>query len=103
MKNTKQRQLVLIMVNNSYNHINANEVYLESKKINSNISLGTVYRNLNYLVESRIIRRLKMFDNTDRFDKNIVRSHIICNKYGKIGDVYYEYIEALPILKIIMY
>ena len=60
------------------------------------IALGTVYRNLNSLVENNKIIRIKMKDNIDRFDKNIKHSHIICNKCGKIDDVFINYFDKLP-------
>ena len=50
MRNTKQKEIILNIVNNSSNHLNANSIYLKAKEVMPNISLGTVYRNLNNLV-----------------------------------------------------
>lgn len=88
MRNTKQKNLVLEVINNSYNHLSANEVYNACRNIISNISLGTVYRNLNYLVESNLIKRIKMNDNIDRYDRLDNHIHFICNKCNKIFDIY---------------
>ena len=96
MRNTKQKTLILEIINNSYDHMTAEQIYFEAKKIISNISLGTVYRNLNYLVNNDKIIRIKMNDNIDRFDKNIKHSHIICNKCGKIDDIFVDYFDELP-------
>lgn len=99
MRNTKQKEVILNIINNSFNHLNANGVYLEARKIIPNISLGTVYRNLNNLVDENKIIRLKMSDGVDRFDKNIIHAHIVCSACGKIDDVMYDYIKKLPNIK----
>ena len=91
MRNTKQKNLVLEVINNSYNHLSANEVYNACRNIIPNISLGTVYRNLNYLVENNLIKRIKMNDNIDRYDRLDNHIHFICNKCGTIIDIYDDY------------
>ena len=62
MRNTTQRNLILDITNNSCEHLTAEEVYEITRKSISNISLGTVYRNLNILVELQKIRKIKTFD-----------------------------------------
>ena len=99
MRNTKQRDLIFNIINNSNCHMTAIEIYNEAVKSINNISLGTVYRNLNYLVESDKIIRIKMKDNIDRFDKNINHAHIVCNKCGKINDIFVEYFKKMPNIK----
>lgn len=51
MRNTTQRNLILDIINNSCEHLTAEEVYEIARKSILNISLGTVYRDLNILVE----------------------------------------------------
>ena len=52
MRNTKQRECILDIINNSYDHLNAYQVYDKAREIISNISLGTVYRNLSWLCDN---------------------------------------------------
>ena len=103
MRNTKQKELILNIINNSYSHPTAYDVYLECKKEIPNISLGTVYRNLNTLVECNDIQKIKSIDNFDRYDKMINHSHFICIKCNKIIDInekvdYNEYIGENKVL-----
>ena len=98
MRNTKQRELILRIINDSFLHMTAEEIYYECSKSISNISLGTVYRNLNNLVESKKIKRIKMPNNIDRYDKNKIHSHVICNKCGKIDDIFVDFRIKLPTL-----
>ena len=99
MRNTKQKTLILEIINNSYDHMTAEQIYFEAKNSISNISLGTVYRNLNSLVDNNKIIRIKMKDNVDRFDRNIKHSHVVCNKCGKIDDIFVDYFDKLPNIK----
>ena len=104
MRNTKQNILVLDIINNSYNHPTAYDVYLECLKVMPNISLGTVYRNLNKLVELRQIQRFELKDNIVRYDKVITHDHFICTKCNKVIDLkrtnikYNDYLDGNQIL-----
>lgn len=87
MRNTRQRNLILNIVNNSYDHLNAESIYEIARKTLPNISLGTVYRNLNQLLEMKKIKKIKMADG-DHFDNlNEKHNHFICEKCHKIIDV----------------
>lgn len=87
MRNTKQRQMVLDIINNSYNHPTAYMVYQECIKILPNISLGTVYRNLNALVSLGKIQRLDVPNQMVRYDKIISHDHFVCLECGNIIDL----------------
>ena len=52
------------------------------------ISLATVYRNLNKLSDLGLIKRIKMPDNIDRFDRvQDNHPHFICERCGVIIDL----------------
>ena len=89
MRNTKQRKLVYEIVSNSFDHLTAFDIYKEARKTISNISLGTIYRVLNELVDCNQIKRIKTRSGVDHFDyiceKN--HQHFICDNCGKIFDV----------------
>lgn len=87
MRNTKQRSLVLEIVNDSYNHPTAYEIYQNCIKALPNISLGTVYRNLNVLVELGSIQQLEVPGQMTRYDRNICHSHFVCIQCFKIIDL----------------
>ena len=88
MRNTIQRNLILDIINNSCDHLTAEEVYDIARKSISNISLGTVYRNLNQLTELQKIWKIKTFDGKDHYDKlHIKHNHFICLKCNKIFDI----------------
>ena len=88
MRYSKQKDEVLKVVLDACNHPDAKEVYNLVKKKIPNISLGTVYRNLNALCTEGKIIRILMKDGNDRFDKTLTdHNHVMCVKCGKVCDV----------------
>ncbi|MGI6161791.1 MAG: Fur family transcriptional regulator [Christensenellales bacterium] len=89
-KNTIQRQL-LISAMKRLDHPTANEVYEEIRKDYPNISLGTVYRNLNNMVANGEMYRLSMQNSSDRFDTDIcLHYHMCCESCGRYVDVHMD-------------
>lgn len=87
MRYSKQKEEILKIVIDSCNHPDAKEIYNLVKKRIPNISLGTVYRNLNALTAEGKIIRLSMQDGNDRFDKTLRNhNHVMCLKCGKVCD-----------------
>ena len=88
MRRTKQKDLILNIVNSSCIHPNAYQIYELARGKIANISLGTVYRNLNMLVESGMIKEIKMPDHTTRYDKiNPFHAHFLCYNCNKVLDL----------------
>lgn len=96
MKYSYQREEILKVVKDSSGHISASEVYDEVKKTIPNISLGTVYRNLNSLVEHNYITKVNMPSGSDIFDYTLgEHSHIHCIKCDQIFDISSELNEEI--------
>ena len=87
MKNTKQRKVVLDIINNSDNHLDAYGVYKLARISIPNISLGTVYRNLASLENEGAIQVI-MVDRVKHYYKIIPHYHFVCKKCLKIIDVF---------------
>ena len=88
MRYSKQKKEILKVVLDSYNHPDAKEIYRLVKKNIPNISLGTVYRNLNILVNEGLIRKIFIYNGNDRYDKMLTNhNHVICQKCGKLHDI----------------
>ena len=87
MKYSKQREQILQIVNNSYCHPDAYTIYEQVKKTIPNISLGTVYRNLNVLCNNNLIRKLSICNKNDHFDHIGHHCHLYCIKCHNIIDI----------------
>ena len=88
MRRSIQKEEVLNAVLNSFDHPDAKKIYFMVKNKIPNVSLGTVYRNLNNLVKEGKIKKVMIENDCDRFDKTLSNhSHIRCLICGKIIDV----------------
>ena len=88
MRYSKQSEEVLNTVLNSNNHPDAKEIYELVKLKIPNVSLSTVYRNLNTLAKEGLIRKIELDDGNDRFDKTLCQhNHLKCTTCGKVIDI----------------
>lgn len=88
MKYSAQRELIKQKVIGNKEHLTADEVYLMVKQEMPNISLATVYRNLNILVEAGLISKIAFPNSSDRFDGSTVEHfHMVCVNCGTILDI----------------
>lgn len=91
MKYSKQREHILKTLQENIIHPTADEIYAIARKDMPSLSLATVYRNLNQLAESGIIRRIDGLDGSVHFDHNLCNHyHFICTKCNKVYDVDYD-------------
>ncbi|HIS46535.1 MAG TPA: transcriptional repressor [Candidatus Scybalocola faecigallinarum] len=88
VKYSRQREAIKKYLMSSTEHPTAEMVYEAIREVCPNISLGTVYRNLTFLVEHGEIIRLSCGEGSDRFDGNTSRHyHFICKKCGCVKDL----------------
>lgn len=81
-----QREKILETVLSSCDHPNAYMIHKRVQKKIPNISLATVYRNLNFLADHGDILRINYSDG-DRFDKTIYpHCHIRCLECNNVFD-----------------
>ena len=68
LKYSRQRESIKTCLMNRHDHPTADTLYMSIREEYPNISLGTVYRNLNLLVELGEVRKLSCGEGADRFD-----------------------------------
>ena len=94
-RDTRQRKLVLDVAQRFKIHPTAEEVYQLVQKEHPSISLGTVYRNLNVLVEQGELVRINV-PGSDRFDSRTdPHYHMICRRCGRVFDVEERYMPRI--------
>jgi Fur family peroxide stress response transcriptional regulator len=95
-KFSRQREAILEYLVHTTEHPTADTVYLNIRKSYPNISLGTVYRNLNMLAERGDILKLNCQDGSDHFDGNPKpHYHFQCNSCGRVLDLKMEAIDYI--------
>jgi Fe2+ or Zn2+ uptake regulation protein len=85
---TKQRLAIINMLAHSYDHPNAEAIYEAVRRDIPDISLGTVYRNLQMLVAEGLVQEIFVGHGGSRFDGNSEpHSHFFCQCCGQVFDV----------------
>lgn len=83
---SRQRELIYEAVRGSKEHPTAEMVYQWLKPHNPNLSLGTVYRNLNLLAEEGVLIRMPF--PVERYDAEVrPHTHFRCKRCGKVFDM----------------
>lgn len=95
IKHSKQRESIKAYLANTTEHPTADMVYMHVRKEFPNISLGTVYRNLNLLAELGEIVKITTPDGADRFDGcTHPHYHVLCTKCGSLTNL--EITKCMP-------
>jgi Fe2+ or Zn2+ uptake regulation protein len=85
---TKQRQAVLRVIRESDDHLTANEVFEDARRILPGISFATVYNSLRYLKQEGLIGEVRFGTDAARYDRKLTRhDHALCNRCGKLVDL----------------
>ncbi len=85
---TRQRRLVLEELKKLKNHPSADYLFGVVRKKMPNISLGTVYRNLDVLVNTGLALKLDLAGGQCRYDGDISpHYHIRCIVCGELADL----------------
>ena len=87
VKHSKQREAILAELRSRKDHPTAEDLYFTLKAQMPNLSLGTVYRNLNMLASDGVILKIS-FEGADRYDGNKeLHYHFQCLECGRVTDV----------------
>ena len=96
MKYSRQREAIKDFLIHTREHPTADTVYMYVKKEFPNISLGTVYRNLNLLADMGEIIKISSADGGDRFDGDTApHYHFFCSSCGKVIDLNIDTIDHI--------
>jgi Fur family transcriptional regulator, peroxide stress response regulator len=84
---TRQREVVLRVINESEHHPTAADVFEEAKRRLPTISFATVYNSLHYLKDVGVIREITFGNAASRYDSGTHRhDHALCTGCGKLVD-----------------
>lgn len=96
LKYSRQREAIRTYLAGTKEHPTAEMVYSTIRQTYPNISLGTVYRNLNLLVDHGEVKKLSCGDGQDHFDYDTSRHyHFVCKDCGRILDLEMDSIDSI--------
>ena len=96
----QRRAIVDIIIDKEGQHLTAEEIYDEVKKVCPDIGLATVYRTVLLLEEVNVIYKLDLNDGCSRYelvhsDEEHRHHHLVCNKCKKVFEVQDDLLEEL--------
>lgn len=98
MNYSKQRELILDVLRKNPVHPTADKLYELVRPLMPSISLATVYRNLNQLVDNGSVRKISGLDGAIHYDHCVEKHyHFICTCCNKVYDVPYNVAQDLEL------
>ena len=97
VKLTDQRKLIAKIMSDSHDHPNVDELYKRVSKIDSKISIATIYRTVKLFEESGIIEKHDFKGSKARYEQSpdTHHDHLIDVNTGEIVEFVDEEIEKL--------
>lgn len=84
---TKQRKLIYKIIGSTNGHLTAEAVYNIARTKKNDLSLGTVYRNLNFLVSAGLINEVSHAGIS--YFEGLIDSHyhFLCNSCNRVYNI----------------
>ena len=86
LRMTSQRALILDIISQGKGHLDADEVYRLARERQPNLSLSTVYRNLQTLKRLGLIEELHFDESHHHYEvkPSVEHHHLVCLGCGKV-------------------
>lgn len=92
---SKKREAILEAICSTHIHPSADWIYQRLKPAHPDLSLGTVYRNLNFFREQGTIQCVAVVNGQERFDADVCpHNHFICDHCGAVIDLHQIPVDA---------
>jgi Fur family ferric uptake transcriptional regulator len=97
---TRQRQIILGLLENSGDHLDAENLYRLANKLDPKLNRVTVYRTLKLLKEGGLVDELDLmhFEGDQHYYETRSKqehAHIICLRCGKVEEFFGEPLQKL--------
>ena len=90
IKVTPQR-LAIVELMDIHGHISVRDIFAKIQANFPSLSLATVYKNINAMVENSFIKELKIVGQDAKYELiKEEHSHMICTQCGKVDDIQLE-------------
>lgn len=90
LKSTPQR-LAIIQLMHQTGHISIDELYQMIREKFTSISLATLYKNVNTMLEVSLIREVKIAGQKTKYEiEKEAHAHLLCKSCGELKDIPFD-------------
>jgi Fe2+ or Zn2+ uptake regulation protein len=90
---TKQRKAIIKAIDIENYHPTADQVFEDVKKVIPNVSLGTIYRNLERMSADKELTALDFSNSPRRYEtRDRPHYHIFCVHCSRVEDIFMDHI-----------
>ena len=96
-RSTAQRRLLLDLIERAEGHVDAGELYLQAREMESTISLSTVYRNLKLFKELGLVEERHFAEEHHHYEPKakVEHYHLHCLGCGRVIEFVAPLVERL--------
>ena len=89
IRHSRKRDAILDAIRSTTCHPSADWVYQTLKPTHPDLSLGTVYRNLDFFKQHGMVKSVGVVRGQERFDGNTSpHTHFVCDQCGDVLDLH---------------
>lgn len=98
LRYSRPRAVIVDFFSEEDRHVSAEDLYLELQRRGQQLSLSTVYLNLNVLTDAGVVREFKGAEGQRLYDSNVSpHYHLICKESGEVIDVPAPTVDGVPL------
>lgn len=100
LRYSRPREAILAFFTEQDRHVSAEDLHVALRERGENLSLSTVYLNLNVLGSAGVVREFQGAEGQKLYDSNVSpHYHLICEQTGRVLDVPAPTIGGVPLGK----
>jgi Fur family peroxide stress response transcriptional regulator len=98
LRYSRPREVIMEIMHGGNSHVSAESLHLSLKKRGEDVSLSTVYLNLNVLRDAGLVQEFRGVGGEALYDHNVhPHYHVICRESGQVIDVPAIEIDGVPL------
>ncbi|HEX7005420.1 MAG TPA: Fur family transcriptional regulator [Trueperaceae bacterium] len=98
LRYSRPREAIMEIFRDGSSHISAESLHCSLKERGEDVSLSTVYLNLNVLRDAGLVQEFRGVGGESLYDHNVSpHYHLICRETGRVVDVPAIEIEGVPL------
>lgn len=98
LRYSRPREAIMELFREGSSHVSAESVHLSLRERGEDVSLSTVYLNLNVLRDAGLVQEFRGVAGESLYDHNVSpHYHLICKESGQVVDVPALEIDGVPL------